>query len=406
MTAFFIAAAALAVGGLAWLLWPLLRAEAGAGSSQSATTLAILKAQLAELDAERAAGRLDEAIHAQATAELQRRVLEEASGAEHAAQASHWRGRATAGVIAGVVPLAAALLYLRLGTPEALDPAALMAPAAQAPMTREQIEGLVAQLAARMEKEPGNAEGWALLARSYYAMERFGDAARAYERLLALTPDSAEAMADLADALAMSAGRKIAGRPLELVQAALKRDPTQWKALAMAGTEAFERKDYRAAVDYWERLRAAVPADAPLAQNIAASIDEARKAAGMPPAPTVAAAPPGAAIEGEVRLDPALAGRVAPTDTVFITARATEGPPAPLAVLRLQVKDLPARFRLDDSLAMAPTLRLSAFPEAVVGARVSKSGQAAVQSGDLESARLTVKRGATGLILVIDRALP
>ena len=277
MTAFLIAAAVLAAVGLAWLLWPLrARTSDTAALDQSATTLAILRAQLAELDAERAAGRLDAEQHRQASDELQRRVLEEAAAAQEAGSSSHGRARFTAAVVGVLVPLAAAALYWQLGAPRALDPAALTAEAQQ-PMSRERIEELVQQLAARMEKEPGNPEGWALLARTYYAMQRFDDSVKAYEKLYALQPQDADVMADLADALAMAAGRRIAGRPLELVQAALARDPQQWKALAMAGTEAFERKDYRAAVEYWERLRASVPADSSLATNIASSIDEARR---------------------------------------------------------------------------------------------------------------------------------
>jgi cytochrome c-type biogenesis protein CcmH len=267
-------------------------------------------------------------------------------------------------------------------------------------------------------------------------MERFGDAARAYEKLLVLQPQDADAMADLADALAMVAGRRISGRSLDLVRSALALNPTQWKALAMAGTEAFERKDYRGAVDYWERLRGSVPADSQLAQSIGTSIDEARRLGGLAaaaPAPAIAAtaptAPPGstaaapatgattpappasataaaAAVSGELRLAPTLAQQVAPGDTVFVTARAAEGPRIPLAVKRLQVKDLPTAFRLDDSLAMAPNMKISAFPDVVITARVSRSGQATPQSGDLESTPLPTKNAASGLIVIIDRVVP
>jgi cytochrome c-type biogenesis protein CcmH len=197
-----------------------------------------------------------------------------------------------------------------------------------------------------------------------------------------------------------------------LVNAALARDPQQWKALAMAGTEAFERKDYRAAVDYWERLRASIPADAPLATNIAASIDEARRLGNLPgaapqaearaQAPTATAA----SVSGEVRIAPELATRLAPGDTVFVTARAAQGPRIPLAVQRMQGKDLPSSFRLDDSLAMAPNMKLSGFPEVVITARVSRSGLAQPQSGDLESTPVPVKTGASGVIVTIERVVP
>ena len=413
MTGFLVAAALLVLAGVAWLLWPLRRTQASEAATvdQSATTLAILRAQLAELDADHAAGRLDAEQHRQASDELQRRVLEESAAAQAAGSLSRGRARLTAAIVGVVVPLAAIALYWRLGSPAALDPAALTA-ASHPQLTPERIDELVQQLAARMEKEPGNAEGWALLARTYYTMQRFDEAAKAYEKLLVLQPQDADAMADLADSLAMAAGRRIAGRPLELVNAALARDPQQWKALAMAGTEAFERKDYRAAVDYWERLRASIPADAPLATNIAASIDEARRLGNLPgaapqaearaQAPTATAA----SVSGEVRIAPELATRLAPGDTVFVTARAAQGPRIPLAVQRMQGKDLPSSFRLDDSLAMAPNMKLSGFPEVVITARVSRSGLAQPQSGDLESTPVPVKTGASGVIVTIERVVP
>jgi cytochrome c-type biogenesis protein CcmH len=222
----------------------------------------------------------------------------------------------------------------------------------------------------------------------------------------------------------MRNGRKISGRPLELVQEALRLEPNQPKALAMAGTEAFDRNDFRLAVEYWEKLRAVVPADSELGQNIESSIAEARARGGLgagapaaasapqapatpPPAtPAAPAATTAATVQGTVRLAPALAARAAPTDTVFVFARASEGPRVPLAVLRLQAKDLPAKFVLDDSLAMAPQFRLSAFKSVLVGARVSKSGGATASAGDLEGQPVAVQLGARDVMLTIDRVVP
>ena len=197
------------------------------------------------------------------------------------------------------------------------------------------------------------------------------------------------------------------GKSLELIERALKADPTHWKALALAGTAAFNRKDYKGAVAYWERMKATVPPGSPIAGSIDASIAEARELGGLQAQPGArqvrprpsprrrrrrvprpqAATLPGATIGGTVSLAPALAARAAPTDTVFIFARASEGPRMPLAILRKQVKDLPVAFTLDDSMAMAPNFALSNFPSVIVGARISKSGNASPQSGDLEGSR-------------------
>jgi cytochrome c-type biogenesis protein CcmH len=263
-------------------------------------------------------------------------------------------------------------------------------------------------------------------------MNRHAEAARAFDRAVALVPDNADLLADYADSVGAAEGG-LRGKSLELIERALKADPTHWKALALAGTAAFNRKDFQQAVDYWERMKKTVPPGSPIAGSIDASIAEARELGGLKagptsgsqalaaaagaakgpsgPAPAPAPAPPtspssGATIAGTVSLAPALAAKVAPTDTVYIFARAAEGSKMPLAIIRKQVQDLPTPFSLDDSMAMAPNFALSNFSSIVIGARVSKSGSAAPQSGDLEGLSPAVKIGATGLAVVIDRALP
>ncbi len=185
-------------------------------------------------------------------------------------------------IVALIAPIAAAALYWQIGTPGALSSQAAAAQDANQP-TREQIDAMIAQVKQRLEKEPDNVEGWTILARTHYTLGNFQDAAVAYAALSALVPYDADLLADYADALAMSQGKSFAGKPMELVQLALKIDPTQWKALAMAGSEAFERKDYKAAADFWQRLQDSAPADSPIRERVQASIDEARSLAGIPP---------------------------------------------------------------------------------------------------------------------------
>jgi cytochrome c-type biogenesis protein CcmH len=191
------------------------------------------------------------------------------------------------------------------------------------------------------------------------------------------------------------------------VKRALAIDPDQWKALALAGTAALERKDYKQAIAYWERLRKVLPPDSGMEQSVEASIAEARALAGAKPAPKAKARVASSKeVTGKVSLAQGLAARAAPTDTVFIFARAANGPPMPLAVLRKQVRDLPLEFTLDDTMAMSPSLKLSDFPEVIVGARISRSGSATAQSGDLRGQSKPVKVGTTGIAIVIDSAVP
>ncbi len=409
MIGFALAATAMLAVAVAWILVPLLRRRAGDDLDREASNAAILRDQLAELDADLARGAISEEGHREARREIERRVLEEvasASGGGSRGRAAPW----AAALLAGVVPVAAVLLYLVVGTPEALGPQA-QTPAGEGghQVTREQVEKMVADLAARLEKEPDNVNGWVVLARSYAVMNRHADAAKAYERVVQLVPNDPDLLADYADALAVTLDGNLSGKPLELAKRALATEPTHWKALALVGTEAFNRKDYKTAIAYWEKLRASAPPGSAVAQSIDASIAEARELAGVKPGakpPAVAAAPAAGRVAGKVDLSPALKAKVAPTDTVFVFARAAEGPRMPLAILRRQVKDLPIEFALDDSMAMAPNMKLSSFPEVVVGARVSRSGNAAPQSGDLEGVSKPVKLGATGVAVVIDSALP
>ncbi|HVN34022.1 MAG TPA: c-type cytochrome biogenesis protein CcmI [Casimicrobiaceae bacterium] len=441
MIAFVVVAAVMIAIAIACILVPLLRGGKPAGVAREASNVEILRDQLAELDADLASGTMPRERYEEARRELEQRVLEDSKAAAAAGAPSTQSAAWTAAILAGTVPVAALVLYVVLGNLDAFAPAAARVAkeaGGEHEVTREQIDAMAANLAAKLEREPDNPEGWAMLARTYYALNRYSDAVPAFERATTLIPNDAKLLADYADAVGAAEGG-LNGKAEALIARALAADPTHWKALALAGTAAFEHKEYAKAAEYWEKTKANVPPDSPIAQSIDSSIAEARQLGGPPPAggspraevaaaapregaakavPAPPASPPtsasatsagtaaNATVAGTVSLAPALAAKVAPTDTVFIFARAAEGPKMPLAILRKQVKDLPAAFTLDDSMAMAPNFALSKFPAVVVGARVSKSGNAAPQAGDLEGLSPAVKIGASGLAVVIDRALP
>jgi cytochrome c-type biogenesis protein CcmH len=265
---------------------------------------------------------------------------------------------------------------------------------------------MVAKLAARLEAAPDDADGWALLARSYYALERFPQAIAAYGRAVKLRTDDANLYADYADALAMTRERRFDAEVLALIGQALKVDPDHPKALLLAATAAAGRGDQRSATAYLEHLQRLLPPESHFAQVVGQRLAEARtQGDGGKSAPTARAAS-GASIAGRVELNKAIAGKAAPTDTVFILARAPEGSRMPLAILKRQVKDLPAEFALSDEQAMSPAMKLSSFPEVVIVARVSKSGSAAPQSGDLLGTAPGIKLGTAGVRVVIDTVVP
>lgn len=410
MTVFWIGVTGLVL--LAWLMvWPAGRLRP-AVATERAGHLDILKDQLAALDAELAAGSLDASQHAIARQEVQRRVLDETQGEARPLQVGG--SRKTLYVVGLAVPLFAAAVYAAIGNPAGIVPQAALDARAAQDITPEAVEAMIAKLAQRLETSTGDPasdlKGWTMLARSYAALQRFPEADKAYARAIALAPADAQLLADRADAMAMVQGRNMQGEPDRLIAKALQLDPNNLKALALAGASAFERKDFTAARGYWQKARSLVPPESEFAARLDNSLNEMRKlTADAAPAAASASAPvtaDAARISGRVSLSPALAGRVAPTDTVFIFARAVDGPRMPLAILKRTVADLPITFTLDDSQAMSPEMKLSKFERVVVGVRVSRSGNATPQPGDLRGESAPTGVRVADVQLLIDGVQP
>lgn len=408
MIAFLFGATLLLAMATAFVLTPLLRKEQGAEAHlrRDELNLAVLRDQLRELEADLNAGLIDPKAYESSRRELERRVAEEVQ--PHTVRQAKTEGRRWAAVAVVIaVPVLSISLYLSIGSPAALDPQVLAANKDSGhQFTAEQVEGMVASLAERMKNEPDNVKGWTMLARSYNALGRYAQASEAYAHLVKLVPGDASLLADYADVLAMTQDRSLQGEPEKIIERAIKVDEKNVKALALWGSAAFERKDYANAVKRWQKILPLVPADSEVARSVSGSIAEAQGLmgqAGSTVAKSGDKAVAGTKVEGTVELDPALRGEVAEGDTVFIFARAAQGPRFPLAVLRKQVKDLPARFVLDDSMAMTPEAKLSGVPMVVVGARISKTGNATPSPGDLEGLTEPVAPGTTGLKILINK---
>jgi cytochrome c-type biogenesis protein CcmH len=405
MILFWSIGGALAATALLLVLRPLLARRNAHTVSRRVANIAIHRDQLRELDADLAAGKIAPQEHAKARGELEARLLEDVDAAsEPEAVAPPRRGGRGAAALVGVgVPLAALVIYFAVGTPDALAPRA-----GHGAIGAAQIEGMVQRLAERLRQNPEDAEGWKMLARSYSVLGRFPQAVDAYAEAARRAPRDAQLLADFADALAMARGRSLQGEPEKLVRRALELEPNNLKALALAGTAAFERKDFKGAADSWRRMLPLVPPDSEDARTIRTNVAEATQLAGGGAAvasaePAPAAAPAAASLRGSVSISPKLIGKYSPEDTVFIYARAANGPPMPLAVLRRRARELPVEFALDDSMAMAPGMNLSAHPRVVITARVTKTGGATPQPGDLQGASAPVANDARDVAVVIDR---
>lgn len=406
MTVFLIVSALLLIGALLFIVPPLLRQPSAQGVSRKAVNITLYRDQIKELEADLKSGTLNAEHYEKARRELEARLLEDVDTDETAADRPRL-GRASAVLLGLALPLCAIAIYLVAGSPLALVPGqgvdARGGPEQQ--VTAVQIEEMVQRLATRLQSDPDNVQGWVILARSYNALGRFDQAATAYAGAAKQSPNDAQLLAEYADTLAMVQGR-LQGEPEKLIARALQIDPDNSKALALAGSLAFDNKNYAKAVEYWERALKSASPDTEFFRSVSASLAEARTLgkASLPAAPRSASTAAAAGgVKGVVKLAPELAAKVAPTDTVFIFARAAEGSRMPLAILRKQVHELPVTFLLDDSMAMAPGINLSSFPQVVVGARISKSANANPQPGDFQGLSAPIANSASGITVVIDR---
>lgn len=432
MTALFWVIAGVLMALVALLLsWPLLRRRRDEhGESNRAINASIYRGQLAELVRERASGALSESDYHAAHAELERRVIEDTRNDHRespwddadaqSVTASGQRSVRTAVMLLLALPLAGVPLYLWLGTPAAVDAGSAQPVASHGSTgSMADLNQLAAKLADKLEKNPDNPEGWVMLGRTYKILERYDEAEKAYQRAGSAANAEPALMLERIELAADRNGGRIEGDAQKMLSDVLKKEPGNPQAIFLAGFGAFNRQDYRSAIAYWEPLLKQVAPDSQDARNLSAGIAEARTRLGdkEPPAgqvaETPATVPPATAapdnvgvIRGKVTLAPALAAKAKPGDLVFIFARAPQGPPMPLAVIRATVADLPLEFTLDDSKAMAPQAKLSLFKTVRIEARVAKSGDPIAKPGDLSGNVEAVKLGTTGLMLTIDRVLP
>ena len=393
-----------------------------------------LNKQLRQLRAQHAAGSLTDDQFNTRRAQIERQILDHldqahADDTPAAATPSRRAGVQTWALLGVFILVVAGAGYSLTGSPDqvnqvpgAMGQAAAPAAGAEPPphdMGSDQMAALVEKLAERMKSNPQDAEGWVMLGRSYAAMGRADDALVALDKAVKLQPQEASTLADYADALAVKNGRTLDGEPMQYIDRALKADPNHVKSLVLAGTAYFNRGDYAGAVRYWDRVAQVGSPDNPLVQVAADGAAEARSRGKLPAASTAAAALPAASgvaaivaaaaapapgagsVSGTVSIHPDLLAKTSPDDAVFIFARAESGSRMPLALLRKQVKDLPVAFTLDDSMAMSPAAKISGSPKLVLGARISKSGQAMPQPGDLEGLSETVAPGGQGVKIQI-----
>lgn len=423
MMLFWTLTAVMIAAALAILAPALLRRQQTKTLDRDGQNITIAKERLAELDAELSKGLISEEDHANSKLELEQALLQDldaaSQGSDKVVSTSGTHGKFGLLALVILIPLLSVLLYQQLGMPGmiALDSASRTTANSEGASPIGSMSELATKLRQRLEEgTPNDAEGWFLLGRTYMSMQDYQQAAQAFDKTYQLASDQPAVMLALADALIMTQQGDTSGRPAELVAKALAMEPENTTALWMSGLIAEQRGDFTEALRLWGTLNPLL-ADSPQdQQQLAIQIARVSTKAGIEP-PTVAAAPVDQAgsttdtFAGKVRLkvslSPSLQQQTNAKDTVFVYAKAMNGPRFPLAAARYSVSDLPLEITLDDSTAVMTTAKLSDFPLVKVGARVSSSGDATAQSGDLIGERTDIKVGTEEVVeVVIDGVQP
>lgn len=384
---FFIIAGCLVLIALAFVLPPLWRnypiPESGLPDDQDQRNILIARQRLSELQEQRQSGALSQSQYDEQFAELEQ-ALSDDLDILSPATVSKSQGRGMVYLLALLVPLLAGSLYLTLGNVQAVSHSQEMASAEQETPSAQDINLMIAGLAERLKDDPNDAQGWLMLGRSYKYLEQYPQAVDAFANAYRLLGDQAEVMLLYAEAIAYGNNKNLTGKPAELITKALALEPENLNALWLGGMVKAQQNDSATAIKMWRKLEALLPpgseAQHEMQTLLAKMGSPVSKGAGQSDQTSNTSA---VSVDVDVSLAPTLQKSVKPADTVFIYAQALSGLKMPIAIVRKQVADLPVTVNLNDTMAMMPEVKLSNFDKVKLLARISKSGNAMTQAGDL-----------------------
>jgi cytochrome c-type biogenesis protein CcmH len=414
---FVIIALGIALGVAVILLWVLLREkEPVTQASQAKANAKVYRDQISDLDREHDSGHISDEEWQQSRDELSLRLLEDTSAVDDPAAKAEKPAIWTAVVLAVALPLGSMGFYMWVGQPEALNPLALKTPDQVDP---KDLTKMAQTLAEKLQAKPDNLQGWVMLGRTYRTLENFDAALQAYDRALKLSDDD-DLKLERIEVIAMQRQGQFEGEPWNVIREVLQRDPQHFGALLTAGSASYAEGKLADALKYWEKARLPLEANNPDLPGLDSAIATVRDKMGLP-AKAVSSAPSGPAsgvssanalpsglnVSGQISLSAAMKAKANPNDAVFVYATPANGDRMPLAILKTTVSQLPLNFTLDDSTAMTPERKLSMAGEVLVKVRVSKSGNAMPQSGDLSGGTAgPVKVGTQGLKIEIKDQIP
>ena len=400
---FVVIAFGIALCVAAVFLWFLLRERKPlTQASQANANAKVYRDQISDLDKEHESGHISDEEWQQSRDELSVRLLEDTAAVDDPAAKAEKPAVWTAVVLAVAMPISAMGLYMWVGNPEALNPLALKSPDQ---VDQKDLAKLAQTLADRLQSQPDNLQGWVMLGRTYRTLENFDASLKAYDTALKLSADD-DLQLERIEVMAMQRQGLFEGEPWRVIREVLQKDPQHFGALLTAGSASYAEGKYADALKYWEQARKPLDANNPDLPGLENAIATVRDKLGMP----TKAAPAAASalnVSGQISLSAALKAKVSPNDAVFVYATPANGDRMPLAIMKTTVSQLPLNFMLDDSTAMTPERKLSMAGEVLVKVRVSKSGNAMPQSGDLTGASEgPVKVGAKGLKIEIKDQIP
>jgi cytochrome c-type biogenesis protein CcmH len=410
---FVVIAFGIALCVAAVFLWVLLRERKPlTQASQASANAKVYRDQILDLDREHDSGHISDEEWQQSRDELSMRLLEDTSAADDPVAKTEKPAVWTAVVLAVALPISAMGFYMWVGEPEALNPMALKSPDQ---VDQKDLAKLAETLADKLQSQPENLQGWVMLGRTYRTLENFDASIKAYDAALKLSADD-DLQLERIEVIAMQRQGNFDGEPWRVIRDILQKDPQHYGALLTAGSASYAERKYADALKYWEQARKPLEANHPDLPGLENAIATVRETMGLPAkaASTGSSTSSGSAaassalnVSGQISLSAALKAKASPNDAVFVYATPANGDRMPLAIMKTTVSQLPLNFTLDDSTAMTPDRKLSAAGEVFIKVRVSKSGNAMPQSGDLTGgSEGPVKVGSKGLKIEIKDQMP
>lgn len=396
---------------VAVLLWTMLRKpKLDPAEAPDEDSARIYREELQELQDAVQSGAMAPADFERARQDLSIRVVQDIPQAEDSTAAASTgtsqRAVVSAVVMALVFPLLGAFVYLTLGDPMAVVEPSLNMRAGQD--SAPDFAAVAEQLKAKLKTNPNDAPSWVLLGRTYRNQNQYDEAIDAYNRAVALDTDDRLAI-ERVEVIAAKNGGQFAGEPWDVIRKILAKNPQHANALLLAGSAAFSEGQFKQALAYWSTLRSQLADGSPEALAVDDALRAAAEKAGVelgaPAKKPDTLANAASSISGRVMIADSIKAQANPTDVVFIYAHAEQGSPMPLAIMRTTVQALPLDFNLDDSTAMRPEAKLSGQSHVTVKARISKSGQAMPQPGDLIGTLPRVAVGAKQVQLTISEVV-